>query len=94
MAKKAGLSKPTIGRIWRDFGLKPYPADGFKLSSDPVFMEKVVDVVGLYHDPPGRSHDYCRHGITSLFAALTSPMARSSPSCTASTGRPSSGLRP
>jgi transposase len=102
MAKKTGLSKSTIGRIWRDFSLKPHLADGFKLSSDPMFAGKVVDVVGLYHNPPEkavvlcvdeksqiqaldrsqpvlpmmpgmperRSHDYCRHGITSLFAAF------------------------
>ncbi len=102
MAKKSGLSKSTIGRIWRDFGLKPHLADGFKLSSDPLFVEKVVDVVGLYHNPPEkavvlcvdeksqiqaldrsspvlpmmpgmperRTHDYLRHGITTLFAAF------------------------
>jgi transposase len=102
MAARAGLSKSTIGRIWRDFGLKPHLADGFKLSSDPLFVEKVVDVVGLYHNPPDkavvlcvdeksqiqaldrsspvlpmmpgmperRTHDYVRHGITSLFAAF------------------------
>ena len=102
MARKSGLSKSTIGRIWRDFGLQPHRTDGFKLSSDPLFVEKVVDVVGLYHDPPEkavvlcvdeksqiqaldrsqpvlpmmpgmperRSHDYFRHGITSLFAAF------------------------
>jgi transposase len=102
MAKKTGLSKSTIGRIWRDFSLKPHLADGFKLSSDPMFAGKVVDVVGLYHNPPEkavvlcvdeksqiqaldrsqpvlpmmpgmperRSHDYYRHGITSLFAAF------------------------
>ena len=102
MAKRSGLSKSTIGRIWRDFGLQPHRTDGFKLSSDPLFVEKVVDVVGLYHDPPEkavvlcvdeksqiqaldrsqpvlpmmpgmperRSHDYVRHGITSLFAAF------------------------
>jgi transposase len=102
MAKKSGLSKSTIGRIWRDFGLKPHLTDGFKLSSDPLFTEKVVDVVGLYHDPPEkavvlcvdeksqiqaldrsqpvlpmmpgmperRTHDYARHGVTSLFAAF------------------------
>ena len=102
MAARSGLSKSTIGRIWRDFGLQPHRADGFKLSSDPLFTEKVVDVVGLYHDPPEkavvlcvdeksqiqaldrsqpvlpmmpgmperRSHDYYRHGITSLFAAF------------------------
>src|SRR5829696_6160208 len=102
MAERSGLSKSTIGRIWRRFGLKPQLADGFKLSTDPLFVEKVVDVVGLYHNPPDkavvlcvdekaqiqaldrsqpvlpmmpgmperRTHDYERHGITSLFAAF------------------------
>ncbi len=102
MAKRSGLSKSTIGRIWRDFGLKPHQADTFKLSTDPLFVEKVVDVVGLYHDPPERAvvlcvdeksqiqaldrsqpvlpmmpgmperrtHDYVRHGTSSLFAAF------------------------
>ena len=102
MAERSGLSKSTIGRIWRDFGLKPHRADTFKLSTDPLFVEKVVDVVGLYHNPPERAvvlcvdeksqvqaldrsqpvlpmmpgmperrtHDYPRHGITSLFAAF------------------------
>src|SRR5436309_3497756 len=102
MANKSGLSKSTIGRIWRDFDLKPHRTDTFKLSTDPLFVEKVVDVVGLYHHPPERAvvlcvdeksqiqaldrsqpvlpmmpgmperrtHDYARHGITSLFAAF------------------------
>jgi transposase len=102
MAARSGLSRSAIGRIWRDFGLKPHRADTFKLSTDPLFMEKVVDVVGLYHNPPERavvlctdeksqvqaldrsqpvlpmmpgmperrSHDYVRHGITTLFAAF------------------------
>ncbi|MGW3467660.1 IS630 family transposase [Saccharopolyspora sp. NPDC000995] len=102
MAARSGLSKSTIGRIWRKFELKPHLADGFKLSSDPLFVEKVVDVVGLYHNPPEkavvlcvdeksgmqaldrsqpvlpmmpgmpelRSHDYIRHGVSSLFAAF------------------------
>jgi hypothetical protein len=102
MAKKSGLSKSTIGRIWKDFGLQPHRSDGFKLSTDPLFTEKVVDVVGLYHNPPEkavvlcvdeksqiqaldrsqpvlpmmpgmperRTHDYQRHGVTSLFAAF------------------------
>jgi transposase len=102
MAERTGLSKSTIGRIWRDFGLKPHRADRFKLSTDPLFVEKVVGVVGLYHNPPERAvvlctdeksqvqaldrsqpvlpmmpgmperrtHDYARHGITSLFAAF------------------------
>jgi transposase len=102
MAKKSGLSESTVGRIWKDFGLKPHRSDGFKLSTDPLFIEKVVDVVGLYHNPPEkavvlcvdeksqiqaldrsspvlpmmpgmperRTHDYLRHGTTSLFAAF------------------------
>jgi transposase len=102
MARRSGLSPSTIGRIWRKFELKPHLTDGFKLSSDPLFVEKVVDVVGLYHNPPEkavvlcvdeksqiqaldrsravlpmmpgmperRTHDYYRHGITSLFAAF------------------------
>ena len=51
MAKKSGLSKSTIGRIWRDFGLQPQRSDGFKLSTDPLFVEKVYDIVGLYLAP-------------------------------------------
>jgi transposase-like protein/transposase len=102
MASRSGLSPSTIGRIWRKFDLRPHLTDSFKLSSDPLFVEKVVDVVGLYHDPPDkavvlcvdeksgtqaldrsqpvlpmmpgmperRSHDYVRHGTTSLFAAF------------------------
>jgi transposase len=102
MAERSGLSRSTIGRIWRRFDLKPHVQDGFKLSNDPLFVEKVVDVVGLYHNPPERAvvlcvdekaqiqaldrsqpvlpmmpgmperrtHDYFRHGITSLFAAF------------------------
>ncbi|MFE5588652.1 IS630 family transposase, partial [Kitasatospora sp. NPDC056531] len=102
MARRTGLSKSTIGRIWKKFDLKPHLQDSFKLSTDPLFVEKVVDVVGLYHNPPEkavvlcvdeksqiqaldrsqpvlpmmpgmperRTHDYLRHGITSLFAAF------------------------
>jgi transposase len=102
MATETGLSKSTIGRIWKAFGLKPHQIDTFKLSNDPQFIDKVRDVVGLYLDPPEkavvlcvdektqiqaldrsapvlpmmpgmperRSHDYVRHGITTLFAAL------------------------
>jgi len=102
MAARTGLSKSTIGRIWKKFDLKPHLQDSFKLSSDPFFVDKVVDVVGLYHNPPEkavvlcvdeksqiqaldrsqpvlpmmpgmperRTHDYLRHGITSLFAAF------------------------
>jgi transposase len=55
MAAEAGLSESTVGRIWRAFGLKPHLVDGFKLSTDPLFIEKVRDVVGLYLDPPERA---------------------------------------
>ena len=46
LAERSGLSKSTIGRIWRTFELKPHRADTFKLSTDPLFVEKVYDVVG------------------------------------------------
>jgi transposase len=55
MATETGLSKSTVGRIWRAFGLKPHLVDTFKLSSDPLFIEKVRDVVGLYLNPPERA---------------------------------------
>lgn len=51
MAQRSGLSRSTIGRIWKAFGLKPHLTDGFKLSNDPLFVEKVYDIVGLYLDP-------------------------------------------
>jgi transposase len=59
MADRSGLSKSTIGRIWRNFGLKPHLADTFKLSTDPLFVDKVVDVVGLYHNPPEHAVVLC-----------------------------------
>ena len=102
MAKASGLSTATVQRIWRAFGLQPHRVETFKLSTDPDFVAKVRDVVGLYMAPPDRalvlcvdeksqiqaldrtqpllpmrpgqverrSHDYKRHGTTSLFAAL------------------------
>ena len=102
MAKAAGLSASTVGRVWRAFGLQPHRSETFKLSTDPLFAEKVRDIVGLYLAPPDRAlvlcvdeksqvqaldrtqpllplrpgqaerrtHDYARHGTTSLFAAL------------------------
>jgi transposase len=102
LARDLGLSQAAVGRIWRAFGLKPHRRTSFKLSTDPFFVEKVRDVVGLYLNPPQRaivlcvdeksqvqaldrsqpiqpalpgrpekaSHDYVRHGTTSLFAAL------------------------
>jgi transposase len=102
LARDLGLSQTAISRIWHAFGLKPHRQESFKLSTDPFFVEKVRDVVGLYLSPPERaivlcvdeksqvqaldrtqpiqpvlpgrpekaSHDYVRHGTTSLFAAL------------------------
>lgn len=52
MAKASGLSQNAIVRIWKCFGLKPHLQENFKLSTDPFFVEKVRDVVGLYIDPP------------------------------------------
>jgi transposase len=59
MARRSGLSKSEVGRIWRKFDLKPHLTDGFKLSTDPLFAEKVIDVVGLYHNPPERAVVLC-----------------------------------
>jgi transposase len=59
MAAETGLSKSTIGRVWRAFGLKPHQVDTFKLSKDPQFIDKVRDVVGLYLDPPERALVLC-----------------------------------
>ena len=102
MAKATGVSISTVHRIWRAFSLQPHRSETFKLSTDPLFVEKVRDIVGLYLDPPDRAlvlcvdekshiqaldrtqpllpmrpglaerrtHDYQRHGTTSLFAAL------------------------
>lgn len=102
MSRACGLSVSTVQRIWRAFGLQPHRLESFKLSTDPDFVAKVRDVVGLYLAPPTqaivlcvdeksqiqaldrsqpmlpmrpgqaarRSHDYTRHGTTSLFAAL------------------------
>jgi transposase len=52
MAKATGMSQATVSRIWRAFGLKPHLVDTFKLSNDPLFVDKVKDVVGLYLNPP------------------------------------------
>jgi transposase len=102
MARACGLSQTAVVRIWQAFGLKPHRVETFKLSKDPLFIEKVRDIVGLYLNPPDkalvlcadeksqvqaldrtqpllpmrpgqverRTHDYVRHGTTSLFAAL------------------------
>lgn len=55
LAKRTELSHSTVGRIWRAFGLQPHRSETFKLSRDPLFVEKVRDVVGLYLDPPDRA---------------------------------------
>jgi transposase len=59
MAKRSGLSQTMVGRIWRAFGLQPHRVEGFKLSKDPRFIEKVRDIVGLYLDPPDRALVLC-----------------------------------
>jgi len=59
MAKVVGISPSSVGRIWREAGLKPHRIDTFKVSGDPMFEEKVVDVVGLYMDPPDRALVLC-----------------------------------
>ena len=102
MARATGYAPSTIHRIWKAFALQPHRSENFKLSTDPLFVDKVRDIVGLYLAPPERalvlcvdeksqiqaldrsqpllpmrpgqaerrSHDYKRHGTTSLFAAL------------------------
>ena len=102
MARESGLSHTTVRRIWAAFSVQPHRSETFKLSSDPLFVDKVRDIVGLYLSPPDRAlvlcvdeksqiqaldrtqpvlpmlpgmperrtHDYKRHGTTSLFAAL------------------------
>lgn len=69
LAKKTGMSPSSVGRIWRAFGLKPWLADTFKLSEDPMFVEKVRDVVGLYLNPPDKAVVLCvdeKTGIQAL----------------------------
>jgi transposase len=59
MAKRSGLSQTMIGRIWRAFALQPHRVEGFKLSKDPLFIEKVRDIVGLYLNPPDKALVLC-----------------------------------
>ncbi|RPK56449.1 hypothetical protein EES43_23995 [Streptomyces sp. ADI96-02] len=102
MAEAEGMSQSAVARIWRAFGLKPHIMETWKLSTDPQFVTKVLDMVGIYLTPPENAlvlavdeksqiqaldrtqpvlpmapttpakmtHDYVRHGTTSLFAAL------------------------
>jgi hypothetical protein len=60
MAAETGLSKSTIGRIWKAFGLKTHQIDTFDLSNDPQFIDKVRDVVALYIDPTENAVVLCR----------------------------------
>jgi transposase len=59
MAAESGLSKSTVGRIWKAFRLRPHQVDTFKLSNDPQFIDKVRDVAGLYLDPPEKALVLC-----------------------------------
>jgi transposase len=102
IARQLEVSRPTVQRIWKQHGLQPHRVESFKLSRDPLFVEKLRDIVGLYLNPPDRAlvlsvdeksqiqaldrtqpvlplrpgiparqtHDYQRHGTTTLFAAL------------------------
>jgi transposase len=108
MAHQYGLGQSTVSRIWRAFSLQPHRSETFKLSPDPLFIDKVRDIVGLYLNPPDkalvlcvdekaqiqaldrsqpllpmrpgqverRTHDYRRHGTTSLFGAFDIQSAR------------------
>lgn len=59
MAKATGMSQSAVSRIWRAFALQPHRTETFKLSSDPFFIEKVRDIVGLYLNPPARALVLC-----------------------------------
>ena len=59
MAKASGLNQTAVSRIWRAFGLQPHRTDTFKLSTDPLLIEKVRDIVGLYMQPPTRAVVFC-----------------------------------
>ena len=59
MAAAVGISASSVGRIWAEAGLKPHLMHGFKVSNDPMFEEKVTDIVGLYLDPPERAVVLC-----------------------------------
>lgn len=59
MAERAEVSKDTVRRIWNELGLQPHRVDTFKLSNDPAFTEKLIDVVGLYLDPPEKAIVLC-----------------------------------
>jgi transposase len=68
MAEHLGMSQSTVSRVWRAFGLAPHKQDSWKLSKDPLFVEKVRDVVGLYLNPPERALVLCVHEKTQIQA--------------------------
>jgi transposase len=70
MAERVGVSKDTVQRVWSARGLKPHLVDTFKLSNDPLFEEKLVDVVGLYMDPPDNAVVLCMDEKSSVQAYL------------------------
>jgi transposase len=114
LARELGVSRDTVARIWREYGVRPWRAETFKFSTDPQLAAKVHDVVGLYLHPPERAvvicvdeksqiqalertqpvrrvgldrpeqrtHDYVRHGTTTLFAALEVATGRVIDQCT------------
>jgi transposase len=116
LARELGVSRDTIARVWREYGVQPWRVETFKFSTDPQLAAKVHDVVGLYlHPPEGavvlcvdekpqiqalertqpvrgvwlgrpeqRTHDYVRHGTTTLFAALEVATGRITNQCAAS----------
>jgi hypothetical protein len=113
LARELGVSRNTVARIWREYGVQPWRAETFKVSTDPQLAAKVHDVVGLYLHPPERAvvlcvdeksqiqalertqpvrrvwpdrpeqhtHDYIRHGTTTLFAALEVATGRVTNQC-------------
>lgn len=96
LAKATGLSRMTISRIWHAFGLQPHRSDTFKLSPDPLLIEKVRDIVGLYLNPPEHALVFCvderarfRHSIAPNHC-YQSARARSSaaPTTTSARARP------
>jgi len=83
MAQRCGLSRQAVSRIWRAFGLKPHRSESFTLSTDPLFVEKVRDVVGLYMEPPGNALVLCVDEKTQVQA-----LERSQPVLPMRPGRP------
>jgi transposase len=83
MSQRCGLSRQAVSRIWRAFGLKPHRSESFTLSTDPLFVEKVRDVVGLYMDPPGNALVLCVDEKTQVQA-----LERSQPMLPMRPGRP------